>query len=148
MDAFMAMLPARFFDDPDGMLFETIGQAGKPSVVIRTGPVAGRCLAGMRQAVAAMAAVGNDLIVDDVMIGDEDKEYERLLAPYRLFRIGVICPLDVLEARERARGDRAIGLARWQFDRVHRNRRYDLEIDTSKATPLQCAERIRKEFGL
>ena len=58
MDAFMAMLPARYFGHPDGMLFETIEQAGKPSVVIRTGPVAERCLAGMRQAVAAMAANG------------------------------------------------------------------------------------------
>ena len=54
----------------------------------------------------------------------------------------------MLEARERQRGDRLIGLARWQFDRVHRDMRYDLEIDTSIATPLECAEVIRNKFDL
>ncbi|MFZ3005690.1 MAG: hypothetical protein WA047_05905, partial [Phenylobacterium sp.] len=33
--------------------------------------------------------------------------------------VGLLAPLEVLEAREVARGDRQIGLARWQFDRVH-----------------------------
>ena len=72
-------------------------------------------------------------------------EYEALLAAFDLFRVGVFAPL---EARERDRGDRMIGLARWQFDRVHRGVRYDLELDTSAATPMQCAERIRQDFRL
>jgi chloramphenicol 3-O phosphotransferase len=41
-----------------------------------------------------------------------------------------------------------IGLARWQYDRVHKDMTYDLEVDTSRATAMQCAEMIRKEFGL
>ena len=60
----------------------------------------------------------------------------------------MFAPLDVLEARERERGDRLIGLARWQYDRVHHGKRYDLELDTSKATPMECAETMKQAFGL
>ena len=60
----------------------------------------------------------------------------------------MFAPLDVLEAREIARGDRAIGLARWQFDKVHRGMTYDFEIDTSTLTPDACAAAIMQRFGL
>jgi chloramphenicol 3-O phosphotransferase len=63
MDAFLAMLPNSYFSHPDGLIFETIEEGGKPSVVIETGVVAERLLSGMRRAVAALAAAGNDLIV-------------------------------------------------------------------------------------
>ena len=71
-----------------------------------------------------------------------------LLSPFELFLVGVFAPLDVLEARERERGNRLIGLARWQYDRVHKDMKYDLEVDTSRATPLECAELIRQKFRL
>jgi chloramphenicol 3-O phosphotransferase len=95
-----------------------------------------------------MASQGNNLIVDDVIMGSAKQEYAELLAAFEVFLVGVFAPLDVLEARERERGDRLIGLARWQYDRVHRDITYDLEIDTSAATPLACAHRIRETFRL
>jgi chloramphenicol 3-O phosphotransferase len=148
MDAFLDMMPARYWDHADGIAFETVQQDGKPSVVIRSGPVAERILRGMRRSVAAMAREGNNLIVDDVLIEDEMAEYAALLADADFKTVGVFAPLDVLEARERERGDRLIGLARWQYDRVHRGKRYDLELDSSKATPMACAERIKQAFKL
>ena len=148
MDAFLAMLPERCIGDPDGITFETVREDGKPVVVIRTGPVADRAFRGMRHAVAAMAAAGNNLIVDEVMLRGQMAEYETLLAPFALFRVGVFAPLDVLEARERERGDRMIGLARWQFDRVHNGQKYDLELDTGSATPMACALLIKRTFRL
>lgn len=148
MDAFMAMLPPNHFGNPAGMVFETIVESGGPSIVIHTGPMVEDALRGMRHAVAAMAAQGNNQIVDDVMLGNEAAEYAVLLAPYRLYRVGVFAPLELLEERERRRGDREIGLARWQHERVHRNMTYDLELDTGRATPLECAARIKQAFGL
>ncbi|WP_246691382.1 MULTISPECIES: hypothetical protein [unclassified Mesorhizobium] len=59
-----------------------------------------------------------------------------------------MAPLDVLEAREAARADRLPGLARWQYPRVHKGMDYDLEVDTSQLTPLECARRIQQEFQL
>ena len=149
MDAFLEMLPATLFGQPEGLVFETVHDQGKPSIVIRSGPVVEQALRGMRHAVAAMAAQGNDLIVDDVIIdGARAAEYRALLAPFALRFVGLFAPLEVLEARERARGDRAIGLARWQYDLVHRGIAYDLEIDTTTATPAEGARMIRDAFGL
>ena len=148
MDAFLEMLPEASFGRPDGLTFETLQEDGKPSVVIRTGPVAERAFRGMRHAIAIMAAQGNNLIVDDVLLGSEKAEYVALLSPFELFLVGVFAPLDVLEAREHERGDRMVGLARWQYDRVHKDMTYDLEVDTSRATPMECAELIKRKFGL
>jgi chloramphenicol 3-O phosphotransferase len=150
MDAFLEMLPSRYFDHPDGLVFETIREDGHPTVVIHEGEVSRRALAGMRHAAAAMAGAGNNLIIDDVMIGagEASADYTRLLAPYRLHWVGVHAPLDVLEARERQRADRMIGLARWQFPRVHAGMIYDLEIDTSRMSPQEAAGNIKAAFGL
>jgi chloramphenicol 3-O phosphotransferase len=62
--------------------------------------------------------------------------------------VGVFAPLEILEARERQRGDRTVGLARWQYDRVHKGIAYDLEIDTATATAEECAALIRNRFQL
>lgn len=92
---------------------------------------------------------GNNLIVDEVMIGPEKAQESReLLQSNDLYVVGLMAPSRVLETRERARGDRAIGLARGQYDLVHRNIVYDLEADTAAATPVQCARAICNAFGL
>jgi chloramphenicol 3-O phosphotransferase len=148
MDAFLDMMPERCWNHPDGLTFEAVQQDGKPSVVIRSGPIVEQALRGMRHAVAAMARQGSNLIVDDVLIGDELAEYSAVLAGHSFHTVGLFAPLAVLEERERARGDRMIGLARWQFDRVHESKRYDLELDTSTASPTACAEAIKQRLGL
>jgi chloramphenicol 3-O phosphotransferase len=149
MDAFIDMLPEAMFGDPEGLIFETIQDQGKPSVVIRSGPVVERAMRGMRHAIAAMAAQGNNLVVDEVLTGkDRVPEYRAVLSRFDVRLVGLFAPLDVLEARERERGDRMIGLARWQYDRVHRGMIYDLEIDTAGTTPLENAQKIRDAFGL
>ena len=149
MDAFLAMLPEAMFGHADGMIFETLEDGGKPSVAIRTGPVMDVAMRGMRRAIAAMAGQGNSLIVDDVILDPADEaDYRAVLSEFEVRFVGLLAPLEVLEARERARGDRAIGLARWQFDRVHAGRAYDLEIDTAATTPARNAEIIRDAFRL
>jgi chloramphenicol 3-O phosphotransferase len=148
MDSFLNMMPELYWDHPDGLVFETVQRDGKPAVVIRSGPVADRTFRGMRHAIAAMAGQGNNLIVDDVLLEDELTEYSTLLAGFTFHLVGLHAPLDVLEARERQRADRLIGLARWQYDRVHQGKRYDLELDTSEATPMECANAIKQAFAL
>lgn len=148
MDAFIDMMPATMFEGADGLTFETLQEDGKPSVAIATGPVAARVFSGMRFAIAAMARHGNDLIVDDVMLGRDQAEYDEALAGLTVHWVGVFAPLDVLEAREKQRSDRMIGLSRWQFDRVHKGIKYDLEIDTSRSSPTECAQLIKQAFGL
>ena len=149
MDAFLDMLPEAMLGHPDGLLFDPLDEAGLPSVAIRTGPVLDRAMRGMRHAVAAMAGQGNSLVVDDVMTREgQDQEYRALLSAFDTRLVGLFAPLDVLEARERQRGDREIGLARWQYGRVHRGVVYDLEVDAAAASPLEIARLIRDAFGL
>jgi chloramphenicol 3-O phosphotransferase len=56
--------------------------------------------------------------------------------------VGVRCPLDVVEERERARGHRVIGQARGHFDIVHAHGAYDIEVDTSQLSPQEAAQAI------
>lgn len=149
MDAFLEMLPPPLLDHPDGLVFEPGESEGRAVIAIKTGPVLQRVLHGMRHAIAAMAAQGNNLIVDEVMLEAASAQaYRDLLGRFDLRMVGLFAPLDVLEARERARGDREIGLARWQYDRVHRGIVYDLEVDTVASTPAECARLIRDRFRL
>ncbi len=149
LDSFLDMLPERMLAHPNGLLFEATEDDGKPVMGIRSGPVLERAMRGMRHSIAAMAAQGNNLIVDEVIIQAETlQEYRHLLQPFNLRLVGLFAPLDVLEARERARGDREVGLARWQYGRVHQGISYDLELDTVGATPEKCARLIRETFRL
>ncbi len=149
MDGFIAMLPPRMFGHPDGMVFNSSHHGDKRVVAVTTGTIMAQALRGMRHAIRAMAAQGNNLIVDDVMVGQgEAAEYRLLLAEFDVRFVGLHAPLDVLEERERRRGDREIGLARGQIDRVHVGIRYDLKIDTAHTTPEINAQAIRAAFNL
>ncbi|WP_245279026.1 phosphotransferase-like protein [Mesorhizobium loti] len=148
MDSFLAMLPDALQDHADGFAYETIQQDGKPVVVTRTGSVGEKTLRGMRHAIAAMAGQGNNLIIDDVLCNGEMSEYIELLSGFDLHLVGVVAPLEVLEAREAQRADRLPDLARWQYERVHAGIDYDLEVDTSVHSPLECARRIQQQFRL
>ena len=145
LDAFLGMLPSRALDDPSGLMFDRVdGQ----TIDVKLGHIVQLALIGMRNAVASMAECGNNLIVDDVFFGDEDAEYRRLLQPYDLRLVGLFAPLAVLQDRERARGDRDIGLAKGQIERVHNGRSYDLELDTAHASPSELAKQICDAFDL
>ena len=88
-------------------------------------------------------------IVDDVMLGaDDQKFYREVLGDTEAHFVGLFAPIEILEQRERDRGDRQIGLARWQYDRVHAGVEYDLEIDTSLSSAEGCARKIVEHFVL
>lgn len=148
MDTFLEMMPARTLNAPEGLRFETVEIGGKPVTHVHSGPAQARALNGMRRAIAAMAAEGNNMIVDDVLFPGDLEAYRALLAPYDFKVVGLHALLDVLESRERTRGDRILGLSRAQIDLVHKGVTYDLELDTSTLSPEQCAQQIVEAFGL
>lgn len=130
MDAFIDMLPPALQDHADGFSFETVLEDGKPSVVIRSGPVGARAMRGMRHAIAAMAGQGNNLIVDDVIFNEEIAEYVELLSSFDLHLVGVMAPLEVLEAREAAC---ATGCPAWRAGNMDAST--TAWTTTSKSTP-------------
>jgi chloramphenicol 3-O phosphotransferase len=103
-----------------------------------------RTAMGFHRAVVGMAASGNNIVVDHLL-----SQRWRLLdclalfAPADVVLVGVHCPLQELERREQARGDRTPGLAARQFERVHAHGIYDIECDTSRSGPPDCAQQIK-----
>ncbi|MEQ8742171.1 AAA family ATPase [Parasphingorhabdus sp.] len=149
MDSFLEMQPRRLDNHTDGLLFQNIGSEREPEIAVSSGPALQKLMAGMRGAVVAMVEHGNNLIVDDVFWDQKDlDEYRALLVEYDPKFVLLDAPLDIIESRERSRGDRVHGLARWQADRVRQIRDYDLLIDTSKSDAVYCAKQIVGAFDL
>lgn len=102
-------------------------------------------LTGFDASSAAIARAGINVIIDNVL-----QEPSWVLPCIKAFEglqvvfVGVRCPLEVLESREKARGDRQVGMACYQYDRVHAHKRYDVEVDTSEMTIEECVETIRQ----
>ena len=148
-DAFLDMIPPQMWGHQDGIIFEQLDLGDLKSVEIVTGSFLARLMNGMRASVAALAGTGNSCIVDDVMLTpDDQRAYQAMITDVPLQFVGLHAPMEVLEMREQQRGDRLIGLARWQYERVHHGIHYDFEIDTSESTPNECAKAIASALAL
>lgn len=60
--------------------------------------------------------------------------------------VGVHCSIEELERREKARGDRQIGLAKEQQATLHNSVIYDIEVDTSVSSLEECAMTIKMKM--
>ncbi|RZB20113.1 chloramphenicol phosphotransferase [Streptomyces sp. F001] len=99
---------------------------------------------GYHRAVAAMAAAGNNVVMDHILSAEwRLRDCLSLFVPQDVVLVGVHCPMDELERRERERGNRPAGLAARQLKQVHAHGVYDIECDTSVSDPLECARRIK-----
>ena len=111
---------------------------------LRVGPVGLRFWAGMHGAAAALATTGNDVIIDDVIFDPRVlEEAVNTLHTFNVLFVGVRCPLEIAEQREQARGNRTHGLVKAHYDLVHSHGMYDLEVDTSILTAMECATQIK-----
>src|SRR4051794_39230875 len=93
---------------------------------------------GYHRAAAALASVGNDVIMDYPL--SEPWRLEDLLGVldgYDVTTVDVHCDSDELDRRERGRGDRPAGLARSQEVFGHGDR--DIAVDTTHTSPEACA---------
>jgi chloramphenicol 3-O phosphotransferase len=101
---------------------------------------------GFHAAGAAIARAGNLVVIDDVL-EKEPPWVESLLELFdgiEVIFVGVHCPLGELERREKRRKDRREGMARLQFEQVHAQALYDINVDTSALSPEECAAKIFK----
>lgn len=135
VDKFIWMLPSRYLNRP--LWDDVLGKA------LQAGPVGWSLFSGMHHAIAAAASRGNNILADHVFVEKAwVDECAGLFAEMNAYLIGLQCPLEVLEQRERDRKDRTLGQARLQYEVIHKFTQYDLELDTSKLTTEECAEQI------
>lgn len=86
---------------------------------------------GFHASLAAYANAGNNLILEHIL--DTEgwlAELCGLLALHDVLFVAVHCPLGVLVERERQRGDRPLGSAKRDFETIHADKLYDLELNT------------------
>lgn len=118
-------------------------QEGRLRLEPHHGPAWERLAAGFRQSIRALAVTGNNLIVDNVLTKrDVLLETVAALEGLPVLFVKVDCPVDELERREQERGDRLLGLARWQHDQIADWAMYDLVVDTARHSPAECARQV------
>jgi len=151
LDQFRDGLPAKFrgLNAPPG----TMGHNGlnvvpvtsgeKPFTAIQFGDAGQKVLRGMRRAMAAMIRAGNNIIIDDILLEpDFLRDYVEVFSDLEVIFVGVRCPLNVINAREQTRPGRFPGTAYGHFHTCHAHSCYDIEVDTSQGTPLECARQV------
>jgi chloramphenicol 3-O phosphotransferase len=147
IDDFIAKLPWQWFDIPkvrgpygqDGLRFE--GRADR--MVPTVGGLGRRLFAVYRRVVATWARGGFNVVVGEVTFDREAAmDWEEALDGIAVTWIGIRCDPDEAAARERIRGDRVIGLARGLSRVVHAHLAYDLELDTTRATPEELVREM------
>jgi chloramphenicol 3-O phosphotransferase len=85
---------------------------------------------GFHRSIGSFADAGNNLIIEHILdTGGWRKTLAGILAPHDVLFVGLHVPLDELERREAARGDRPVGSAAADYHSVHAGLRYDLELD-------------------
>ena len=97
---------------------------------------------GFYRSVAALVGCGNRVIVDTIPHEEGPQVFKPLFEPFSVVYVAVKCPVEELEKREKARGDRTIGLARSQYPEVTNFLRYDVEVDTHEHNAEECAALI------
>lgn len=97
---------------------------------------------GYHRVVAALASVGNDVIMDYPL--SEQWRLDDLLDVLRGYDVTLVeirCSPEELARREQGRGDRPVGLAVSQTT-VYAHGAYDIVVDTTSADPHTCATAI------
>lgn len=120
----------------------------KPFTSIEFGDVGETMLKGMRRAMASMVAAGNNIIIDDILLKAEFlQDYLEVFAPFSVTFVGVRCPINVINARERSRPGRFPGTAYGHYVPCHAHGEYDVEVNTAEQSPSECARQVA-EFVL
>jgi chloramphenicol 3-O phosphotransferase len=135
LDRFLFMLPKRYLNRP--LWDDVLGKADQ------AGATGHRLVTAMHRAIAAASVSGLNVLADHVLVEKEwAMDCARVFADLPAYLIGVQCPLEFLEERERQRHDRTLGQARLQFPIIHKYAIYDLEVDTSVSSAAECADAI------
>ena len=93
--------------------------------------------------VKQLATLGHDIVVDNAIVAERQAQHLRdAVQGHKVLTVLVTCAPDVLADRERARGDRRLGMAVAQLAQIEKWLQHDLRVDTSAESPEAAARRI------
>lgn len=118
-------------------------------ITLFTGEQGDKVAYGMNSAIAAYAQNGSNVIVDYIAYKKEWLDDLRTkLRAIKTHYVQVQVPLEVLEAREAARGTSPKGHARSHVNTVFWNMTYDLKVDGGVMSAHEIAQTIKDHFKL
>ncbi len=136
VDPVTSMMPAKYKWDGtherEGLAWDPPEERdGHVVIPLHIGPQAKKVFDVLINMTLATVQSGVSAIVDDVAFGDAQvSRWRKAVHNVPALFVGVHCSPDILDARERARGDRPLGSARAQHHLVHQGVVYDLDVDT------------------
>ncbi len=111
---------------------------------ILPGPLLNESMLARYKAMAAYLDRGLNVIADEVYWNREWLfEALRVFKNYSCYFVGIFCDDVELSRREIERGDRYLGWARGSQIYTHKDAIYDLQIDNTHKSPMQCAIEIK-----
>ena len=118
-------------------------------IEMRVSPYAGLVFSCLPKVVKLLADNGLNVIFDECNFVKKSEteflidDYKTFFSEHKLLMVGVKCNLAIMEQREKARGDRVIGMAKI-FYQNEKNFHfpYDLIVDTSQTSPFANAQKI------
>jgi chloramphenicol 3-O phosphotransferase len=137
VDHLIFAMPAKLHGAPEGLTIHPGGQ-------VDVGPVFKALELDWRRGLGALARSGLRLVLDEVIFDGAagQRSWNEALSERRVLWVGVKCDVAALVAREKARGDRDLGMAAKQAPFVHEGIVYDLEVDTTHRSTDDCAAEI------
>jgi len=142
VDDLVAAIPQHGIEDGSLLRFKEDGE-------VQVGPGWRELEASWYTGIAAIAASGSSIILDEVFL-DGARGQERLrmvLGNLEVLWVGVQCDGKVAAAREALRSDRVPGMAESQAAVVHEGVVYDVTVDTSHTSPETCAAKILSQVS-
>jgi chloramphenicol 3-O phosphotransferase len=147
VDTFLALQPDSMFAPPgsdvpsDGFTWCAVEVEGREAWAVRPGRKGEALMRAVHAYWAACAQEGIHQVVDHVLLSEAmAADLQERLQPHDPLFVDVRCPLNVVDQRERERGDRLIGQGRGIGATVHDFLTYDVHVDTSLMRPEHAAE--------
>jgi chloramphenicol 3-O phosphotransferase len=119
IDKMIGMMPAKFNNwqggfAPLGFSWKEVKDTDGASMQeLQIGSFAHKIYQTYKDIVLTLARSGYFIIIDDVSFGiKEFDQWKELLVDYQILYVGVHAPLNIIEERERDRGNRMVGSAR------------------------------------
>lgn len=116
---------------------------GNPLQILCMGPLAKQMSGLLRDIVVAMVRNGQYVIIDDINYEGQDV-WKNALKDFDVLWVGITASIEIIEEREKARGDRQVGQARAAAPIVHKGFTYDLFLDSSKEPTAQIVQKIKQ----
>ena len=96
---------------------------------------------GLHRSAEVWYKQGFNVILDSVLETKKLYDDAKKVLPTAIF-IGVFVSLETLLQREKQRGRNDFKLVKYQYSRVHKGIKYDLEINSEDTTPIDLSQEI------